>query len=134
MAVFAMAIGGFLLFIVRRNTSHIERLRRVGHTTSAVVVDYEHRHDGPGGETAYPLVQFQGPDGDLITARTDFGGSYVPNIGERVNVLFDPEKPSEAHLESRLSDSTAKLGWVFGWVWVGGWMAAIVVALLLYRS
>jgi hypothetical protein len=43
------------------------------------------------------------------------------------------EQPSEAHLEGRLSDSTLKLGWVFGWVWVAGWAAAIVVALLLYR-
>ena len=52
----------------------VERLRRFGRRTSAVVVDYEYRRDQDGDRVPYPLVRFEASDGRLVTARTDFGG------------------------------------------------------------
>jgi hypothetical protein len=93
----------------------VERLRRFGHRTPAVVVDYEYRRDQEGDRTPYPLVRFQAPDGRFVTARTDFGGSFVPAIGDHVDVLFDPDRPEEAHLESRLSDQVNSVAGRIGW-------------------
>jgi hypothetical protein len=128
-----LAIGVSFLFAVTRQSSHLQRLRRFGQKTSAVVVDYEYKEDSDGDVTPYPLVQFEGPGGDLITARTDFG-FHAGEIGQRVTVLFDPSRPDEkAHIESRSSDQNYKLFWLIGWVLIGGAATAIVVALLLYR-
>lgn len=128
-----LAIGVLGLFQVRRQTSHIQRLRRFGQTTSAVVVDYEYKDDSDGDVTPYPVVQFEGPGGDLTTARTDFGFD-AGEIGQRVTVLFDPNRPDEkVHIESRSSEQNYKLFRVIGWVLTGGAATAIVVALLLYR-
>jgi hypothetical protein len=82
--------SALLVAIGRRIRRKVERLRRVGHKASAVVVDYEYRRGDDGVPTWYPRVQFQGPDGRLVTARSDFGGDFVPGIGRQVDVLFDP--------------------------------------------
>ena len=93
----------------------VERLRRFGHRTSAVVVDYEYRRDKDGDPVPYQLVRFQTPDGHAVTAQTDFGGSLVPAIGDNVEVLFDPNQPEEAHIDSQLSDRANSLAGRIGW-------------------
>ena len=79
------------------------------------MVDHEYRRDRDGDPVPYPLVRFQTPDGRLVTARTDFGGSFVPAVGDRVDVLFDPERPEEAHVDSRVSDRANSLLGRIGW-------------------
>ncbi|WP_328524558.1 DUF3592 domain-containing protein [Kribbella sp. NBC_00359] len=128
-AVAAMGFGALFVVHGRLMRRKVERLRRVGQKASAVVVRYEYEDDADGESTPYPLVQFQAPDGRLVTARTDFGGSFVPDIGEHVDVLFDPERPEEAHIESELFDRVNGLFGVIGWVIIVG--AAIAAMFLL---
>lgn len=130
----ALAVMGFgALFVVhgRLMRRKVERLRRVGQTTSAVVVSYEYKRDADGESTRYPLVQYQAPDGHLVTAHTDFGGDLIPGIGDHVDVLFDPERPEEAHIDNELSDRMNRLVGVVGWVIIVG-AAIAAVGLLVF--
>jgi len=126
----AMTIDGLFVVHGRLLRRKIERLRRVGRRTSAVVVDYEY----DGASTPFPLVQFQAPDGHLVTARTDFGGSFVPDIGEHVSVLYDPERPEEAHIDSKLSNQVNNLVGVIGWIMIVGPAIAAVTVLVIFRD
>jgi hypothetical protein len=83
-AAIVMFVG--IVFIIHERTTRREvtRLGRVGRRTSAVVVDYEYRRDLDGDPVPYPLVRFQTPDGHLVRATTDLGGSLVPGIGDQV--------------------------------------------------
>jgi hypothetical protein len=132
-AAVAMAIGLLWLLFLRRRTNKIERLRQLGHKTSGVVVDHAYKTGGDRSSGPYPMVQFRGPDGGLVTARSDLGGSLVPEVGERVTVLFDPDRPKSVYIESRQSDLTFKILWVIGWIITGGAAVAVVVVLLLSR-
>lgn len=109
--------GGVLCIVhARLMRRKIQRLRRYGQQASAVVVDYEYR----SRNTPYPIVQFDGPDGRPVTAHTDFGGAFVPKRGARVNVLFDPEHPEQAHLDTGAADIANRIIGVIGWVIVVG--------------
>ena len=132
-AAVAIAIGLLWLLLLRRRTNKIERLRQLGHKTSGVVVDHVYKTGSDRASGPYPMVQFRGPDGDLVTARSDLGGSLVPEVGERVTVLFDPDRPQRVHIESRQSDLTFRILWVIGWIITGGAGVAVVVVLLLDR-
>ncbi len=133
-AIVAMAFGTMFVVHGRLMRRKVERLRRVGHKASAVVVDYEYERDFDGESTRYPRVQFQAPDGRLVTARTDFGGDFVPDIGDHVDVLVDLKRPEEAHIESRLSDRVNRLIGVFGWVIIVGAAVAAVIVLIVFRD
>ena len=110
-----VAVGVAFVVHARLMDRKVERLRRFGRRTSAVVVDHEYRRDQDGDPVPYPLVRFQTPDGRLVTARTDFGGSFVPAVGDHVDVLLDPDRPEEAHIDSRLSDRVNSLLGRIGW-------------------
>jgi Protein of unknown function (DUF3592) len=124
-----VAIGIALVVLGRQRDRWVERLRRVGRRTSAVVVDYHYERDADGDATPYPLVRFQVSDGRLVTAQADSGGSLVPEIGEQVEVLFDPDRPEEVHLDTRLSNqATALIGWIgWGMIVVGALVAVAVL-------
>jgi len=132
-AAVAMAIGLLWLLLLRRRTNKIEHLRQLGHKTSGVVVDQAYKTGSDRTSGPYPMVQFRGPDGGLVTARSDLGGSLVPEVGERVTVLFDPDRPQRVYVESRQSDLTFRILWVIGWIITGGAAVAVVVVLLLSR-
>jgi hypothetical protein len=134
-AIVAMGVGSVFVLHGRLMRRKVERLRRVGRTTSAVVVAYEYkRHHLDEESSPYPIVQFQAPNGRLIRAQTDFGGDFVPAIGDHVEVLFDPEQPEEAHIESRLSDQVNSLIGVFGAVIIVGAALAAVIVLVVFRD
>jgi hypothetical protein len=128
-----IVVGVFFVIHARQMDRKVQRLRRFGRRTSAVVVDYEYKRDKDGDRVPYPLVRFQTPDGHLVTAETDFGGSFVPALGDRVNVLFDPSRPEEAHIDSQLSDRVNSLAGRIGWglIIVGG---IVGIPLLLILS
>jgi hypothetical protein len=128
-AIAMMGFGALFVLHGRRMGRKVEHLRQVGQRTSAVVVSYEYKRDTDGASTRYPVVQFHAADGHLVTAHTDFGGDLVPDIGDHVEVLFDPERPEEAHIDSQLSDRMNRLVGVIGWVIIVG--AAIAAVTLL---
>ncbi len=86
----------------------------------AEVVAHKHRRDRDGDLVAYPVVRFQAPDGRLVTAEGDVGGSWTPGIGEHVEVLFDPSRPEEIHIDNPSADKVVRLFEVLGWVMLGG--------------
>jgi hypothetical protein len=129
-AIAMMGFGALFVLHGRRMRRKVERLRQVGQRTSAVVVSYQYKRDTDGESTRYPVVQFQAADGHLVTAHTDFGGDLVPNIGDHVDVLFDPERPEEAHIDSQLSDRMNRLVGVIGWVIIVGAAVAAVTLLV----
>jgi hypothetical protein len=94
-------------------------------------VSYEDKRGADGESTRYPVVEFQATDGHLVTAHTDFGGDLVPKIGDHVDVLFDPARPEEAHIDSEVSDQINRLVGVIGWVIIVG-AAIAAVALLVF--
>jgi hypothetical protein len=89
-----------------------------------------HARAAPG-----PAVQFQAPDGRLITASSDVASMSGPRKGDRVTVLWDPDRPKQVHIDSGASDEpdiVDKIGGVLAWVFIAGGAIAIVVVLLLY--
>jgi hypothetical protein len=109
------AVGVAFVVHARLMDRKVQRLRRFGRRTSGIVVDHEYRRDRDGDPVPYPLVRFQTPDGRFVTAGTDFGGSLVPAVGDRVDVLYDPARPEEAHIDSRVSDRADSLLGRIGW-------------------
>ena len=94
-----LVIGIGNLWQVRTMSPKVEGLRRRSRQTAAVVVAHEYRTLGAGDlPSRYPIVQFRTTDGQLVTAKTDFGGSFVPRVGEQVKVVYDPDNPETAYL------------------------------------
>lgn len=129
-----MAFGGLFIIHERMMKRKIERLRREGNRASAVVVDYEYRSSVTTGSTRFPVVQFEASDGRLVTAHTDFGGDLIPKIGDRVHVLFDPERPEQVHLDSDVADSANSVIGAIGWIFVVGAPMAAIPALIIVNS
>jgi hypothetical protein len=130
--VLVMAFGLIWLISGRRGRRDLQRLRQTGYRATGVVIDYKYERDSGGGTVPYPVVQFPGPDGGLVTAVSDFGGSFIPREGDEVAVLYDPARPGKAHLEYGASDRVSPLFEAIGWVLVGGSAIALLVVLLLY--
>jgi hypothetical protein len=131
-AFLVMAFGLVWVIFGKRQRSNLEHLRQTGYKATGVVVDYAYRRDSDGDSVPYPVVQFQGPDGRLITAESDFGGSFIPDKGDEVPVLFDPSRPEKVHLEYAMSNRAPTIVQAIGWVIMGGSAIALLVALLLY--
>jgi len=130
-----MAFGALFLIHERLWRRRVERLRRDGQRAAAVVVDYEYRSGAGGGSsTRYPVVRFETPDGRLVTAHTDFGGALIPKIGDRVHVLFDPERPERVHLDSDVSDTANSVIGAIGWIFVIGAPMAAIPALIIVTA
>lgn len=131
-----MVVGSLWLLYARWKRRRIERLRQVGYKTTGVVVDYEYVHStSMGSPVPVPLVQFQAPDGRFVTASSDVASMDAPRKGDRVSVLFDPDRPKQVHIDSGASDepdTVDKIGVVLAWVFIAGGAIAIVVVLLLY--
>ena len=65
------------------------------------MVGYETRRGSKGGATQAEVVEFQGPDGKTVqfvekTSQTRF----IMNTGHTVNVLYDPDNPENARINS----------------------------------
>lgn len=130
-AVLIIAFGLVWVIVGKRRRRYLERLRQTGYKATGVVIDYAY-HGDSGGGAPYPVVQFPGPDGRLITAESDFGGQFVPDKGARVPVLFDPDDPETVHLEYGMSDRSPAIVQTVGWVIIACSATAMLVALLVY--
>lgn len=129
-----LVLGGAFVLVGRMTRRRTERLRRVGRKTSAEVVAHKHRRDRDGDLVAYPVVRFRAPDGRLVTAEGDVGGSWTPGIGEHVEVLFDPSRPEEIHIDNPSADKVVRLFEVLGWVMLGGaCVGAVVTTLIVWQ-
>jgi hypothetical protein len=123
-----LLIGLVFLFFARSQLREIERLRRYGRRAAGVVVDHRYDQDG----APFPVVQFQAPDGQVVTAHTRVGGAFAPGVGDQVTVLFDPDHPDEARIDSGMTSRVIPLVRIFALGWVVVFGIGIVVVLVLW--
>ena len=87
-------ITGFVLLIISLTTfKNCLKLTKSGNKTIATVIDLQ-----KNAENAFtPIFKFTTYTGEAITFK-GFGASSPPafNIGEKVNIVYDPEKPGNA--------------------------------------
>lgn len=69
--------------------------------TTGTVVDYRSRRSSKGGVTHAEVVEFQGPDGRTVQfVEKTYRSRFVMNTGHTVNVLYDPNQPEKARINS----------------------------------
>ena len=117
-----LLIGSWLYTRESRFTS------RAVHTTGTVV-DLDYSRNSDGGGTYHPVVVFRTQRGDTVRFRSSVGTSPPSHkIGERIEVLYDPDNPGAAHTAGFFSNHIGTfvfglLGVIFGlvggiWIYV----------------
>ncbi len=82
------------------------------HRVPGVVVDLSWSRSRNGG-TYHPVLRFQTLDGRTVQATSDVGSRPAPaRPGQAVTVLYDPENPQEARLDTMTGRGTL-LGVIF---------------------
>lgn len=72
-----------------------------GERTTGIVVDYEARRGSKGGTTHAEVVEFKTADGKTIRfAERASRTRFVFRTGHSVNVIYDPDKPHKARINS----------------------------------
>jgi hypothetical protein len=76
--------------------------------TEGVVVDHSLRtstdRDGNSRSAYYPVVEFTAPDGQTVSFESSTGSNPPSNdVGDQVEVAYDPDDPSDARLTSFVS-------------------------------
>jgi hypothetical protein len=100
------------------------QLQTNGVTTTGMVVRLDERSSGEGGCCTYvPVVDFQVQD-QVYTFEGD-NASYPPayDVGEEVNVRYDPSNPDRAQIDSLLER------WIFPVIII----PAMIVAALIFN-
>jgi hypothetical protein len=71
-----------------------------GKRARATIVDsvYESSSDGPG--VHYPVVRFLTNKQEWITQKTNVGYSLARKVGARVEVIYDPDEPTNVEINS----------------------------------
>jgi hypothetical protein len=69
--------------------------------TEGTVIDLSRSEDSEGSVTYNPVVEFT-VDGRSIQFTSSSGSSSPPSVGDRVEVLYDPDDPSDARLSGFL--------------------------------
>ncbi len=93
--VFAVIGIGLLIgsFFIYRS---VNKFVKVSMMTTGKVIAVETEK-----KTSYPVVEFQTPEGKVIEFRSDYGGNPSPfKEGEIVKVLYSPESPEEAKIDT----------------------------------
>jgi len=87
------------------------RLKRRGHRTTGVVADvereYDHNPDTPGYRN-WPVLEFQTDRGQDVRTRTKVSGNA--QVGQQVRVLYDPDNPNTAEIDTIWGRGTMKFG------------------------
>ena len=76
-------------------TRAITEARAVGIVTGHSSRSTHHVED-LSGRVFFPSVRFQTADGRTVEFENKLGTNAPPRVGERVTVLYDPERPEEA--------------------------------------
>jgi hypothetical protein len=87
------------------------RLKRRGHRTTGIVAGVERdRNPDPGtpGYTYWPVLEFQTDRGQDVRTRAKVNGS--PQAGRRVRILYDPDNPHTAEIDTIWGRQTIVFG------------------------
>jgi Protein of unknown function (DUF3592) len=110
-------LGGLLLLLGLTPYLYVRQkkfLRKAVEVTG-VVVDFRAGSSGGGGTMHHPVVEFRTEDGEVVEFASPYGQNPPAyRVGQRVPVLYDPDRPETAALRSFASL----------------WLACLVTALL----
>lgn len=135
-AVFGL-LGLLSLYAAWRIAANARAFQRsAAHATGVVTAlreDVSRSKDEKPSHAYYPTITFQTPGGDRTTFTSDTAVDPLEYpVGESIQVLYDPEHPQKAQLDSfdSLSAGPITLG-IFG---AGFVIGALLVYFLLYRE
>jgi hypothetical protein len=94
------------------------------------VVELTVRYDDQGNNAYYPVVRFVTANGTSKTVQMSEGSwPSAYNIDEKVTVLYNPQQPSQAHIQT---DSATMAMWILPLI-TGGLAVAFLLATFLVR-
>ena len=98
-AALLVGAGAFLLGAVIASKTTIPLMIR-GRPAVGVVRSFEQVESGDSDvpPASYPVIQFHTPDGKAHDFQSNVGSSW--GVGQRVEVLYDPDTPSRARVNS----------------------------------
>jgi hypothetical protein len=122
-SIFCVILGVFALLLVPSFYARIHHLETSGLRASGEVIDLQVE---PGGKTTVyrPIVSFKTKN-EVSIKFIDLVGVTPPrhNRGERVNVLYDPDKPVDAIIDE---------GYWWNMEWVGILFLLIVLSAIFF--
>src|SRR5690606_26618807 len=69
--------------------------------TTGTIVDFKTSSSSKSGVTQAEVVEFQLPDGKTIQfTEKSYRSRIILNYGKNVSVLYDPQNPTNAHINS----------------------------------
>lgn len=98
LAVVLLAIGAVTLVHAVRFVQGAERA-----TGTVIDLDSETSDGGGGDLVYYPRVRFTTAEGQTVEFRSSSGSSSPPDVGDSVEVLYDPDDPHDAQLSGFFS-------------------------------
>lgn len=128
----AFAVFGLLFVAVgARIVQTARRFLRTAHRVPGVVTDLRYSTGSSGSSgTWYPVLRFTTRDGRQVDTTAMYGTNPAPaRAGERVTVLYDPQRPTRAALHGRLGGRLLGSGFIV----LGGIFAAVGLGILLAR-
>jgi uncharacterized protein DUF3592 len=96
-------VGLVLLGVCTLLVLNAREFRSTAVATTGTVVGYETHYDtdeGRRSETYSPVVRFTAPDGRQVEVRTNVSSSRRPRVGEQVKVLYQPDDPQDARIDT----------------------------------
>lgn len=84
------------LFTLRANLN----LVRVGRHATGTVVELVRSRDKDGDVVYYPIVQYTPDNGDRVTFKSNVGSSHAPSVGEKVQIVYNPQNPKQAAIDT----------------------------------
>jgi Protein of unknown function (DUF3592) len=93
-----LAFGVGLLVACPVAFVHTERFVAGAEHATGTVIDLSRETDSEGRVTLYPVVRFTTADGRTVQFLSSSGSSSPPEVGDSVDVLYDPDDPRDAQL------------------------------------
>lgn len=94
-------IGAVLIWLSIKNQSKYKQLLNSGERSEGIVFDLG-KNKNSDSNAQYPIIRFLTKKEVWITKRVDLGISFSTyKQGDKVSVIYNPEKPEEFMLESK---------------------------------
>ncbi|MBE5739016.1 MAG: hypothetical protein E7354_04755 [Clostridiales bacterium] len=122
-----------ILIIIGGIYSHISHQQKLEtyQSINAIITDYHETRtwddeDGEYEYTYYPIYTFE-VDGTKYVVEDNIGSGFIPDIGSRNLILYNPENPNEI---THLKDSTGTALFVIGGIFLTVGTVLIIVAVV----
>jgi hypothetical protein len=93
-----LALGVGLLLASAATFVHIQRFMAGAEHATGTVIDLSEDLSSNDGTVYYPVVRFTTAEGRTVEFRSSTGSSSPPDVGDRVDVLYDADDPQDAKL------------------------------------